>query len=158
MIDAPHTSKEAALRLILGEMGPLLDRADAAAIIMKDGHALMEKDMTALGALMSRVEAVLQESSENATMLLQEQKALRAKPFGLGALQKPAPARTPPFPLTSMLACCVASAALALGGLTLFNGATIEQARVGRAVTRSLPYLDPATRNKLEAAIQKSNT
>lgn len=159
MSDSAHTVKEAAVRLLLGEMGPLLDRVDAVAKVMQDGHALFEGDMHALGAMMGRLEAVLQDAAENATVLQQQQQQqARARPAGhAGPAARPATARQPSLPLIHLLACCMASSALALGGMLWFDRAMIEHARVGRAVARSLPYLDPATRKKLDAALQQSN-
>lgn len=158
MNDSAHTVKEAAVRLLLGEMGPLLDRVDAVSKVMQDGHTLFEGDMHALGAMMSRLEAVLQNAAESATLLQQQQQVVRARPAGQGS---PAGRQTTTqqhfMPLTYLLACCIASSALVLGGMLLFNQATLEHARVGRAVAKSLPYLDPVTRQKLDAALQKSN-
>ncbi len=154
MNPAPQTSKEAAVRIILGEMGPLLDRTDAVAKIITDGHDLVAKDLAGMGELMARVEAVLQEAAENATTLLQEQKALRSK--ASGPVSKAIPGAAAPFPFWPMAACCLLSATLALAGMMMFDRATVEQARIGRAVTKSLHLLDAPTRAKLQAAIQKS--
>ena len=155
MSAGPTTGKEAAVRIILGEMGPLLDRTDAVARIIKDGHDLVAKDLAGMGELMTRVEAVLQEAAENATMLMQEQKALSSK--GAGPVSRVIPGVAAPFPLWPMAGCCLLSATLALAGMMIFDRATIEQARIGRAVTKSLHLLDAPTRAKLNAAIQKSN-
>lgn len=153
MNDSPHTSKEAAVRLILGEMGPLLDRFDAASKVMKDGHALFENDMRGLGALMGRLEAVLQEAAESAVEL--QRYARSAAPTNPGKRLKEVSSAS--VPIKYLVICCLASSALVMGGMLVFNMATIEQAGVGRAVMKSLPYLDQATKQKLEAAIQKSH-
>jgi hypothetical protein len=154
MNEAPTTSKEAAVRLILGEMGPLLDRFDAASLIMKEGHALFEKDMHGLGAFIGRIEAVLQEAAESAAVL-QQHFARSATPAHSG--KRHTSANSASVPLMHLVMCCVVSSSLVLGGMLVFNIATMEQARVGRAVAKSLPYLDQATKQKLEAAIQKSS-
>jgi hypothetical protein len=159
MNDSAHTVKEAAVRLLLGEMGPLLDRVDAVSKVMQDGHALFEGDMHALGVMMSRLEAVLQDATESATLLQQQQQhAARAQLKGqFGPASRLTTAHPPSLPVKYLLACCVASSALVLGGMLIFDRATLEHARVGRAVAKSLPYLDPVTRQKLDAALQKSN-
>jgi hypothetical protein len=150
----PSTSKEAAVRLILAEMGPLLDRFDAASKVMKDGHALFEKDMHGLGAFMGRVEAVLQDAAESAAALRQLYARAPAPVDPAKRAQAASPASVP---VKYLALCCVASSALVLAGMLMFNSSTIEQARVGRAVAMSLPYLDAATKEKLDAAIQKAH-
>jgi hypothetical protein len=153
MNEYQNTSKDAAVRLILGEMGSLLDRVDAASMVMKEGHILFEKDMHGLGAFMGRIEAVLQEAAESAAAL--QLCASAPAPRDTGKRQvATSPASVP---VKYLLACCLVSSASVLGGMLFFNRVTIEQAHVGRAVLRSLPYLDQPTRQKLEAAIQKSN-
>ena len=150
------SAKDAALRIILGEMGPLLDRADAIGKTMAASHDLIAKDLGAMGELMTRVEVVLQEAAENATVLLQEQKALRAK----SAAIKPVVATLPGavrLPWLPMLGCAVLASMLAIAGMLAIQYKTAEQVRVGRAVIQALPMLDPATKAKLETAIQKSN-
>lgn len=153
MNELQNTSRDAAIRLILGEMGQLLDRVDAASMVMQEGHALLEKDMHGLGAFMGRIEAVLQEAAESAATL--QLFARSPAPRETGKRQVPASPAS--VPVKYLLACCLLSSASVLGGMLFFNRVTIEQAHVGRAVLKSLPFLDQPTRQKLEAAIQKSN-
>ena len=154
MNDSPNTSKEAAVRLILGEMGPLLDRFDAASKMMKDGHTLFEKDMHGLGAFMGRIEAVLQEAAESAAALRQLYARSDAPTRPGHGLKGTSLAFVP---IKHLVACCITSATLVLGGMLIFNTTMIKQANVGRAVMKSLPFLDQETKQKLEAAIRKSN-
>ncbi|WLI87835.1 hypothetical protein Q4S45_13925 [Massilia sp. R2A-15] len=156
MTDASQTVKEATVRTILGEMGPLLDKVDTIARLMTDGHALFEGDLHALGTLMSRLEAVLEEAADNASLLLQQQQAHAQPATPARQTARPSPASTPRFPWKALFACSATSSALVLGAMLAFNAATVEQARIGRAVSKALPYLDPATRQKLDAALQKS--
>lgn len=153
MNDAPQTSREAAVRLILGEMVPLLDRFDAASKMMNEGHGLFEADMRGLGAFMGRVEAVLQEAAETAAELRQLYARSIAGP-GPGMRSHRAPVTS--VPLKYLIACTLASSALVLGGMVAFNKLTVEQAYIGRAITKALPYLDEETKQKLEIAIRKS--
>ncbi|MES3022800.1 MAG: hypothetical protein V4857_14580 [Pseudomonadota bacterium] len=141
------------MRLILGEMGPLLDRFDAASKVMKDGHALFEKDLHALGAFMGRIEAVLQEAAESAEALRQLYARPTAPVDPVKRLKTPGAASVP---VKYLVMCSIASSAMVLAGMLVFNKTTIEQARVGHAILGALPYLDQATKQKLEAAIKKS--
>lgn len=154
MSDSPNTSREAAVRLILGEMVPLLDRFDAASKMMKEGHALFEDDMRGLGAFMGRVEAVLHEAADTAAEL----RKLYARSTAPANSRKGSKEAGPTYvPLKYLLLCTLTSAALVMGGMLAFNKLTIEQASIGRVVTKALPYLDQDTKRKLEDAIQRSS-
>ena len=157
MTDGPRTAKDAATRILLEEVGPLLDRADSACKILKEGHELLEKDMTGLGMLVSQLETTLLAPLDEAQALLLEVKKMRAD-ASIGQPRSKMPVAQKKFPVVPMLVCAIFSSALAVGGMALFYSNMIEQSLNRRAATNALPYLDPITKQKLESAIQKADS
>lgn len=167
------TVREAAVQIILSNVGPLLDSAEELVKTTKEAHTLITADLAKLGALVTNVEKLLEHAAENSTVLVQELKAARggvvATPAGVAApvavsaqvapkVPKALPPRRPDagFPWLRMMAMCLLTAMMAVTGVTVLQLKTVEQARLGRAVVRALPQLDAVSRAKLEAAIQKT--
>jgi hypothetical protein len=156
----PTSAKEAALGVILGELGPMLDKVDTIASTLKDTHEFLDKDVTRLGGLVS----TLEESLERTTAQLQQVAAQVAK--AVAATASSATGRVPAAPgasvagMRSLMVAAVAggvlSAVIVGGVLSVFSYSTFEHARLGKAVVRAMPYMDPGTQEKLQAAIKKT--
>jgi hypothetical protein len=120
----PHTRREAALRIILGEVSELFKQVDA---------------------LVSSVRAL--------TRKLDEVKASIPAPTKDGA-GKPGRRRTSYGLLAgAALVAGLVSGGLVLTVNTVLMQQTRDDARVGRAVKAVFPLLDTETRDKLQAAI-----
>ena len=160
MNGGPQTTREAAIRAILGEMGPLLDRAETAANTLHQAHELIEKDLGNLGQLVTKVEETISNTMDHITYLQDQFKSIKvpAMPAPAQAAAKAVPSIDKKLIIGAMIGCSILSAVLAAGAVAMFNMTTIEDARIGRAVSRALPYIDASTKKKLEDAIQKAGS
>lgn len=152
----PQTTKEAAVRLLLGELGPLFDKAETLAATLNEAHDLIETDLAKIGAMVTRTEETISNTMDHVTHLLDQVKELRQSPAAAPAQKHAAPSPAGKAPIVAMLLCSLFSAALAVGGVVVFNLSTIEDARIGRAVSNAVQYLDVGTKQKLESAMQKA--
>lgn len=151
----PSTAKEAALRLLIGDVETLLDRLESAKADLAEAHQLINADIQGFGNKVYQWESSIDNVMQHATYLIDQCKKVQPPPAPVTVQ-----AKTPSLvkSLLPMLACSVLGATIALGGMIAFNYGTLEQARIGRAVNRALPYLDPDARKQLEAAVQKSGS
>ncbi|HYD61943.1 MAG TPA: hypothetical protein VEC35_16375 [Noviherbaspirillum sp.] len=164
----PSTAKEAAIRVILGELGPMLEKADAAATMLREAHELIEKDLGALGGLVRTLEKAMVEVTDQITYLSEDVKAERAKyasiaTTGTSPKSSAKGAAEPGLKLLAVVAVVsgIVAAAVTAGALMFLNQQnqqTLEQAKLGRAVANAVPHLDPGTKQKLQAAMQKAGS
>jgi hypothetical protein len=154
----PKSGKEAAMRLLLGELGPLFDKAETAGNTLKEAHDLIQNDLMEFGQLVTRVEKTISDTMDQATYLIDRTKELHHPPAATTG-RKTAPSPSPQkVPIAAIFICSLLSAALAVSGVVLFNLTTIEHARIGRAVSNAVKHLDAGTKQKLESAIQKAGS
>lgn len=154
------TAQQAALRILLEDVEPLLQRTEAAAAQLRNAHEGLESDLARLSALVQR-------SAEAPAALLEAGARLDSAAARIEAASAPAPARragapwrAPPPRWRSAagagLLCLVGVTGAAGGALAAMAMAREDatQARLGRALARGWPSLDPATRAKVEAALR----
>ena len=161
MSAGPHTVKEAAVRLLLGEMGPLLEKAETAAKTLNDAHVLIERDLEQFGQLVTSLEQSLDSTRREVAQIARDVQKAKAMPMQ-GAAKQPGKAVPGAVSAKAMIAaifgCGIVSALIAVAGMAAFNKSTLEDARIGRAVTNALRYIDADTKQKLEAAILKASS
>jgi hypothetical protein len=162
MNSGPHTTKEAAIRLLLGEMGPLVETIETAAVTLNEAHGLIQGDLSGIGQLVKNLELSISNTMDQTTYLLEEiKKVKQVKPLAPAApvqAAPAAPAATNKTLLIAMFCCALLSSVLSVAGVVLLNSHTLEEARVGRAVSNALPYLEPGVKQKLESAMQKASS
>jgi hypothetical protein len=152
----PASAQHAALRILLEDVDPMLQRAEEAAQTLTKVREELNADLTTLGAL-------VQQSLDAQPLLLEEGRKLGASASRIEAALHGAPipantaaARTG-VPL--WVACTISaalSAALVTGTIWIGTRGVLEQARVGRALMSAWPSLDAATRIKVIELLGKS--
>lgn len=152
----PASAQHAALRILLEDVDPLLERAEAAAQTLTKVHEELTADLTTLGAL-------VQQSLDAQPLLLETGRKLGASASRIEAAMhgRPLPAAAgaarPGVPI--WVACTLSAAltaALVTGTIWFGMRDVREQARVGRALMSAWPSLDAATRAKVHELIGKS--
>jgi hypothetical protein len=152
----PASAQHAALRILLEDVDPLLQRAEEAAQTLAKVREELNADLATLGAL-------VQQSLDAQPILLEEGRKLSASASRLEAALHgaPIPAKTATartgVPL--WVACTLSaalSAALVTGTIWIGTRGVLEQARVGRALMSAWPSLDAATRIKVIELLGKS--
>ena len=135
----PQTRRDAALRIVLGEMHDLFGKAEA---------------------LTNRVQEI--DASTKDTARSVQEATMAAKKLLAAMPDKPVPMIEPKRtnPLTVAIAAALVAAIVAgvvvVGGMQIF-GKGQEEAKLGRAVTAAFPLLDAVTQAKLQAAINKAS-
>jgi hypothetical protein len=152
------SSREAALRIILGDVSDLLDRAESAAGVLRDAHELIDRDLEQFGQLVTQLISASQENSRENEAVLQGLARMKAQIEGwTPPAQAKAKAEASWKTISTIAVCCsLFSSAMVLGIAAMMAKPTLEQARIGKALTDALPYIDSGTRQKLESAIQKA--
>lgn len=156
----PTNLKEAAARLIMGELWPLLERAEEITAEFKVAHTVLGDDLVRIGATVTKMETTFADAAKHLAYLIEQARAIEKNQENEKA--SPAPVPGSGFGGGKIVAlvvlCSVLSAALAVGAVAMFNSSTVEHARLGRAVEKALRYIDDPTRQKLQAAIQKAGS
>ncbi|KVN48768.1 hypothetical protein WT12_08460 [Burkholderia territorii] len=135
----PQTRRDAALRIVLGEMHDLFAKAEA---------------------LAGRVQEI--DASTKDTARSVQEATIAAKKLLAAMPDKPVPMIEPKKanPLTVAIAAALVAGLVAgivvVGGMQIF-GKGQEDAKLGRAVTAAFPMLDAETQAKLQAAINKAS-
>lgn len=150
------SAQHAALRILLEDVDPLVQRAEEAAKTLAKVHEELDADLKTLGRL-------VQQSVDAQPILLEVGRKLTASAVRIESAtqERPLPAGTEPtqawVPLWVACAMSAAfSAALVTGTVWLGTRDVLEQARVGRALMSAWPALDAATRTKVHELIGKS--
>jgi hypothetical protein len=152
----PATAQHAALRLMLEDVDPLLQRAEEATQTLTKVREELNADLATLGSL-------VQQSLDAQPLLLETGRKLSASASRIEAAMHDAPlpakagAAHTRVPL--WVACILSaalSAALVTGTIWLGTRDVLEQARIGRALMSAWPSLDAATRTKVHEVIGRS--
>lgn len=154
------TAQQAALRILLEDVEPLLQRAEAAAALVQTARAGLEGDLATLAALVQR-------SVDAPTALLEAGRRLDSAAARIESAASAAPQRGPPLrpPATASPArrwqsgagaalLCLASALCGAAAAVALSREDAAQAQLGRALQRGWPALDAATRTKVEAVLR----
>ncbi|WP_139143911.1 hypothetical protein [Janthinobacterium sp. HH102] len=165
-MNGPQTTKDAQWRILLGEVGPLLDKTEALLVsaeslsnVMKESHELITADLQKFGKKVHDWEISSDNVLQHVTHLLEK---VATSQNVSPVLQK----NSQPFDgkknlvliVSSMFCCSIFTGILVVLGMVSFNAKSndYEHARIGRAVVQALPLLEPATRKKVEDALQKA--
>lgn len=154
------SAQHAALRILLEDVEPLLVQAEAVTATLTRVRQELNADLTTLGELVQRTSDAQPELLESARKLTGSAGRIEA------ALTSHNADSTASFPVPRarhgsghLVMACTASAALAallVAGLMWPSRATVEQARIGRALQVAWPSLDVATRSRLQSLMGKS--
>jgi hypothetical protein len=153
----PTSAQHAALRILLEDVEPLLQRAEEAASTLAKAHEDLHGDLERLGALVQR-------TTDAQPALLEAGRKLAGSAARIETAMPQAPPPTVALPLNrgwpaAMVAACAASAALsalAVSGVQwVATREMAEQARIGRALQLAWPTLDAATRVKVREVIER---
>jgi hypothetical protein len=157
------SAQHAALRILLEDVDPLVQRAEEAAQTLAKVREELDADLDILGRL-------VQQSMDAQPVILEAGRKLSASAARIEmAMQGSAPpphareaaSRGTASPRsTSLWGACAISAAVAaalIAGVAWFGMRDVlEQARVGRALMSAWPSLDAATRTKVHELLGKS--
>ena len=150
----PASAQHAALRLLLEDVDPLLQRAEEATQTLIKVREKLNTDLTTLSELVQRsvdAQPALLEAGRklNGSAARIEAAMQLAGPAAPGGLQQ---TRGRP----TLWAACASSALLSgllVGGVCwAAAGPVLEQARIGRALQMAWPSLDATTRIKVQTA------
>jgi hypothetical protein len=155
----PSTLKDAAARLILGEIVPLVDKVDLLTASLRDVHECLDKDLQRIGAVVTTFENIATDATQQFAYLIDQARTVQTVIARFESTPK-APEAAIGYKQIAVIAviCSMLSAAVTTGAVLLFNRDQAEQARVGRAVQKALPLLDDSTRQKLQAAVNKTGS
>ena len=156
-MNAPQTTKEAAIKLILGEMGPILDRTEKSAKDSKESHDLIVEDIRTFGSLVTRLENTLAGTMDQVTFLLEKSQQVRIQTPQIATPVKEKPSISTLKLSVIVTVACLVSALASAGFVLVYNAKTSKNAQIGEAVVKALPYIDAKTRQNLEAAMQKTS-
>jgi len=152
----PATAQHAALRLMLEDVDPLLQRAEEATQTLTKVREELNADLATLGSL-------VQQSLDAQPLLLETGRKLSASASRIEAAMHDAPlpakAGVAHTSVPLWVACTLSaalSAALVTGTIWLGTRDVLEQARIGRALMSAWPSLDAATRTKVHEVIGRS--
>lgn len=156
------SARDAALSIILGDVEPLVQRVEEAALLLATVEKELTEDLTKLGALVQRVTDAQAELHGNVKRVhdtvvnAQAVAAAAAKGARTGG---PSPSPRPASGLSIWLACLASSivgAAIVGGTLYVVGRDLVDQARVGRSLNQAWPALDEATRKRVEQVLNGS--
>lgn len=155
MTTSPTSAKEAALKIVMGEVSDLLTKAEDITAMLNTVHEQLNEDMGDLGRLVQRNEELTKESKEEVKNLA---KYVESKLSGVS--QPKATTTAPNAPKVNYWLPTIASALIAssivAGGLYFASLSMIENATLGQRLQAAWPKLDKATQDKLNAAFAKN--
>lgn len=152
---APTTAKEAALKIVMGEVASLLTEAEDITKTLDAVHKELHTDLFNLGRLVERAETMNKESKEDIKSLA---KYIDTKFTTNSTQAKPtiAPQNAQktnywlPTIASALIASCIVGA-----GLYFASGELVHKANIGESLQKAWPKLDKATQDKLNAAFAK---
>ena len=164
MSEVLRSSKEATFRAILAELGPMLKaETSSSAALLQEGHRLLAKDLEAMGATISRLEAAILAGVTDGSNLIKETQKLRSE-IAIAdqkVLRRGVPVRFPLFPVLIAAAVSgIISAGMATAAVNYFQDNKVKlmiEARDGRAIQAAFALMDPATRSKVQLAVNKAS-
>ena len=153
----PASAQHAALRILLEDVDPLLQRAEEAAQTLTKVREELDADLTTLGQL-------VQQSIDAQPAMLEAGRKLGASAARIEAAMQ---GSAPPLPklrtagtARRLWGACAISAALSgmlvSGTVWLGTRDILEQARIGRALMSVWPSVDATTRTKIHERLGKS--
>ncbi|MEJ8852160.1 hypothetical protein [Variovorax rhizosphaerae] len=152
----PASAQHAALRILLEDVDPLLQRAEEAAQTLTKVREELDADLMTLGEL-------VQKSIDAQPAMLEAVRKLSASAARIeAALQFQVvsnPGRAERWPGAIWIACAtsaVLSATIVSGIAWIGSREFVEQARIGRALQSAWTSMDPATRSKVKELLGKS--
>ena len=153
----PASAQHAALRLLLEDVDPLLQRAEEAAQTLTKVREDLDADLTTLGSL-------VQQSLDAQPLMLEAGRKLSGSAARIEAAMQghallPTKARAAGTGLPLWGVCAISatlSAVLVSGTIWIGTPDLLEQARVGRALMAVWPSIDAATRVKVHERLGKS--
>lgn len=154
------TAQQAALRILLEDVEPLLQRAEAAATLVQAAREGLEGDLATLAALVQR-------SVDAPTALLEAGRRLDSAAARIESATNAAPPRGEPLRAhaagprgrrwhtgAGAVLLCLTSALGGAAAAVALSREDAAQAQLGRALQRGWPALDAATRTKVEAVLR----
>lgn len=157
------SAQHAALRILLEDVDPLVQRAEEAARTLAKVREELDADLETLGRLVQQaVDAqpgILEAGRKLSASAARIETAMQgsALPPHPGEVGSRGIAGRRPTSLWSACAISAAMTAVLITGVLWFGMRDVlEQARVGRALTSAWPTLDAATRTKLHESLSKS--
>jgi hypothetical protein len=153
----PASAQHAALRILLEDVDPLLQRAEDTAQTLTKVREELDADLTTLGAL-------VQQSLDAQPLMLEAGRKLSASAARIEAAMQgnaltPTKARTPGARLPWWSVCAISatmSAMIVSGTIWIGSRDILEQARVGRALMSVWPSVDASTKTKVSERLGKS--
>lgn len=153
----PSSAQHAALRLLLEEVDPLLQRAEEVTKLLTQVREELSTDLTSLGSL-------VQQSLDAQPLLLETGRRLNTSAARIESAMQGAGLPTPTAQTSgkrpSLWVGCAISAALAASVVSaaIWSGTRdiVEEARVGRALLQVWPSVDATTRTKVHAQLSRS--
>lgn len=153
----PASAQQAALRLLLEDVDPLLQRAEEATQTLTKVREELQADLGTLGAL-------VQQSLDTQPLLLEAGRKLSTSAARIEAAMQgdglPVHKHAATGVRLRLWAACTISGTLSAlvvsGSLWIGTRSMAEEARVGRALMSVWPSVDAATRNKVNERLGKS--
>lgn len=153
----PASAQHAALRLLLEDVDPLLQRAEDAAQTLTKVREDLDGDLVTLGQL-------VQQSLDAQPLMLEAGRKLSASAARIEAAMQdsvatPSMTRAAGTRLPLWGVCVISatlSAVLVSGTIWIGTRDLLEQARVGRALMAVWPSVDAATRSKVHERLGKT--
>jgi len=153
----PASAQHAALRILLEDVDPLLQRAEEAAQTLTKVREELDADLTTLGSL-------VQQSLDAQPLMLEAGRKLSASAARIEAAMQdsalvPTKARASGARLPRWSVCAISatmSAVIVSGTIWIGSRDVLEQARVGRALMSVWPSVDASTKTKVSERLGKS--
>lgn len=156
------SAQHAALRILLEDVDPLVERVEEAAKTLSKVREELEADLDTLGRLVQQsVDAqpvILEVGRKLSASAARIETAMQghALPSPLSGTARGAPGRRPATLWSACAISAAVTAALLTGVLWLGLSDVVEQARLGRALMSAWPTLDAGTRTKVQDLLGKS--
>lgn len=155
-------AQQAAMRVLLEDIDPLVQRAEEAAQVLTKVREELDADLESLGRLVQRsldaqpaiVDAGRKLSAAAARIETAVQGSALPSPAGVAIARSPG--RRPAAIWRACAISAALTAALSLGVFWIGARDVWEQARVGRALLSAWPSLDAATRTKVQELLGRS--
>ncbi|MDB5731774.1 MAG: hypothetical protein JWQ03_1669 [Variovorax sp.] len=153
----PTSAQQAALRILLEDVEPLLKQADEVTTTLKAVREKLNADLDTLRSLVQRAVDGQPALLEAGRKLNGCAARIEASIAGAGAMAaaKPAKSRHWPALLATSVGSALLSAALVTALLCFVGRDLLEQARIGRALQSAWASLDAGTRTKVYELMSK---
>ena len=157
------SAQHAALRILLEDVDPLVQRAEEAAQTLAKVREELDADLAVLGRLVQQsIDAqpvILEAGRKLSASAARIETAMQGNALPSHAREVASRGIAGRWPASLWGACAISAAMTAalISGVVWFGMRDVlEQARVGRALTSAWPTLDAATRTKLHESLSKS--